>query len=126
MNIKFKVKKVIELADWDKLVQDTYGKPYCFQQQEGCRDRGTFDFVVPSNTEDIDNTTPEVVNEFDMGVKFDLWLKRDPQTPLSDNSYFNLNFWWYRYFYPEFQALANDLYSKGLIEAGDYTINIDW
>ena len=35
MNIKFKIKRVIEVSDWDKVVKDTYGRPYSFQQQDG-------------------------------------------------------------------------------------------
>jgi hypothetical protein len=33
---------------------------------------------------------------------------------------------WERNFYPDTYTVANDLYDKGLIEAGDYIINIDW
>ena len=33
---------------------------------------------------------------------------------------------WERNFYPNIQAVANDLYKKGLLETGDYWIDIDW
>lgn len=34
--LKFETKKIIDCFDWDELVTETYGKPYCFQQQDGC------------------------------------------------------------------------------------------
>lgn len=37
--LKYTNKKVISVQDWDELVQETYGKPYSFQQQNGCQDR---------------------------------------------------------------------------------------
>ena len=39
--LKSKTKKVVEVRDWDNLVEKTYGKPYCFQQQDGCKERGS-------------------------------------------------------------------------------------
>lgn len=128
MTIRFKIKRVIEVSDWDQFVKDTYGKPYSFQQQDGCKDRGTFEFTVPNRAYDFRNDiVPEEVNCDEMGVSFSAWLKRDPKLPLVDNdSDFSLKLWWERNFYPEFQMIANDLHSRGLLEAGDYTINIDW
>lgn len=63
-------------------------------------------------------------------MSFKAWLERDPEQQLNstdewDRSY-GLGMWWERNFYPEVQMIANDLYEKGLIEAGDYTIDIDW
>lgn len=40
--LKTKTQKVIEVSDWDNLVQETYGRPYNFQQQYGCQSRGEF------------------------------------------------------------------------------------
>lgn len=31
----YKLEKMIEVSDWDELVQNTYGLPYNFQQQDG-------------------------------------------------------------------------------------------
>ena len=39
--------KIVSLQDWDELVQKTYGRPYAFQQQYGCRSRGTYTINVP-------------------------------------------------------------------------------
>lgn len=38
----------------------------------------------------------------------------------------HINLFWMRSFYPNIQTVANDLYKQGLIEAGDYSIKIDW
>jgi hypothetical protein len=126
--MKFTIKRVIDVSDWDAVVKTTYGRPYSFQQQDGCKDRGVHDFTVPAEAYDFRNdTVSEVVNCDEMGVSFAAWLKRDPNLPLKDrDSDYSLGLWWARNFYPEFQMVANDLHSKGLLEAGEYTINIDW
>ena len=73
-------KTVIAVDDWNKLIIDTYGKPYNFQQQEGCKERGIFSFSVPTYKEDYQNdTVPEIVNDDEMGVCFKSWLERLPE-----------------------------------------------
>ena len=62
-----------------------------------------------------------------MGVKFAVWLARDPKQPLKDQKNdFQLSLWWDRNFYPDVQTVANDLHAKGLLASGDYVIDIDW
>ena len=126
--IKTRTEKLIDVQDWDNLVTETYGRPYSFQQQDGCKDRQLVPITVPDDPYDYENdTVPEVVNGDEMGVSFKAWLARDPKTPLPDrDDTFGLTLWWERNFYPDVQMIANDLYEKGLIEAGDYMINIDW
>lgn len=129
--LKFSEVKMIDVGDWDDLVRKTYGKPYSFQQQEGCQDRGTRSITIPSESynEDMNDSIPEEVNGEEMGVKFDVWLARDPKQHLSHykgTPDLGLNLFWERNFYPNLQTVANDLYAKGLIDAGDYIINIDW
>lgn len=133
--MKIKTKKVIDVSDWDDLVQETYGRKYSFQQQNGCQDRGTFPITVPDEADDLDNdTVPEVVNGEEMGVSFKAWLARDPKQPLDGNGnelekcvkQWEIDLWWERNFYPDIQMVANDLHAKGKLEAGDYLINIDW
>ena len=126
--IKTRTEKLIDVQDWDNLVIETYGRPYSFQQQDGCKDRDLVSITVPEECEDFENdTVPEIVNGDEMGVSFKAWLARDPKTPLPDrDDIFGLTLWWERNFYPDVQMVANDLYEKGLIEAGDYLINIDW
>ena len=126
--IRTRTEKLIDVQDWDNLVIDTYGRVYSFQQQDGCKDRQLVHITIPDECEDFENdTVPEIVNGDEMGVSFKAWLARDPKTPLKDrDDTFGLTLWWERNFYPDVQMIANDLYVKGLIEAGDYIINIDW
>lgn len=126
---------MIDLQDWDDLVSSTYGKPYSYQQQNGCQS-GIFSLDVPNEEiEDdyYDDSIPEVVNGDVMGVKFDTWLKRDPKQPLKDMESpssnvtdLNLRLFWYRNFYPDIHTIANDLHKRGLLDEGSYVINIDW
>lgn len=132
--MKIKTENVIECSDWDEFVKKTYGKPYCFQQQNNCQSRGIFRLTVPNkNARDFENdTVPEIVNHEEMGVSFAAWLKRDPKTPLKDeeenvgNESWAIELWWERNFYPNINIIANDLHKRGLLEAGKYIINIDW
>lgn len=142
--MKIKHVKLIECSDWDDLVMKTYGRHYCFQQQDDCRDRGTYNLTVPEEYDDseMNDSVPEIVNHPQMGVKFDVWLSRDPKQPLAQDSDkdedkfsierikreddWKIPMWWERNFYPNIQAVANDLHAKGLLEAGEYVINIDW
>lgn len=127
--INTRTEKVIDVQDWDTLVQQTYGRIYSFQQQDGCKGRHRVYLKVPDTPYDFENDAlPEVVNHEDMGVSFKAWLARDPKQMLSsDPEYsFGLSLWWGRNFYPDVQMVANDLFEKGLIEAGDYVIDIDW
>ncbi len=125
-----KTKQVIELLEWDSLVEQTYGRPYSFQQQDGCQGRGTVEITVPDEASDHDReTVPEEVNHETMGVSFAAWLARDPQQKLSnleDQEDYCLKLWWERNFYPDIQTVANDLHAKGLLAAGAHTILIDW
>lgn len=128
--LKTSTKKFIELQDWDDLVRKTYGRIYSFQQQDGCKDRGTFEFSVPSDDfeNDFENdTVPEEVNHEEMGVSFKAWLARDPKQPIKDQEYdWELSLWWQRNFYPSIDMVIKDLHEKGLIEPGEYVIVIDW
>lgn len=126
--MKIRTEKVIDDSEWDAFVTKTYGRPYCFQQQDGCRSRGIFRLSVPNDAQDYESdSVPEVVNHSDMGVSFAAWLARDPKQPLLGQQYdFQLSLWWNRNFYPDIHMVANDLHAKGLLEAGDYLINIDW
>ena len=118
------------MQDWDELVKKTYGRPYCFQQQDGFKSRGVFRFTVPEKAEDYEReSVPEVVNHEEMGVSFAAWQARDPKQKLSDpeaQEDYCIGLWWSRNFYPDIQMVANDLHAKGLLEAGSYTIDIDW
>lgn len=116
-------KKIIYSLDWDKFVSAIYEKPYCFQQQDGCKSRG----IVPVNQpEDFEDTTlPEIINGEEMGVSFKTWLECDPSEPSHFKPY-ELELWWERNFYPSLDMIINDLHERGLLDAGDYVIEIDW
>lgn len=128
--LQTRTETVIDVSDWDELVVKTYGRPYSFQQQDDCKPRGREYFTVPDEAQDYKNDTiPEVVNGDEMGVSFAAWLARDPKQKLpgkDDKDSFSLELFWDRNFYPELQMVANDLHARGLLEAGDYTIDIDW
>ena len=126
--MKITKEQIIQVQDWDETVTETYGKPYAFQQQEGCKSRGIFRIRIPDEAEDFEqDTVPEIVNHEERGVSFSAWLKRNPKTPLGfDNGDFSLGLWWERNFYPDVQMIANDLCKKGIIKEGNYIIEIDW
>lgn len=131
--LEYTTKKIIDVNDFDDLVQETYGRPYSYQQQDGCKDRGVEYVNVPfKNPYDFKNDSiPEIVNGNKRGVSFKAWLERDPEQKLNDKvdqdrDGFSLNLWWERNFYPSIGMVINDLYEKGLIEEGEYVIEIDW
>jgi len=116
--------KVIEVSEFDKLVFDTYGKPYSFQEQDGCKGKGKKYITVPCIEHDYkaDNIQGER-----KGVSFKAWLNKDIDEPFGkrkskiDNALF-----WFRNFYPHVSMIINDLFAKGLLEKGEYAIEIDW
>jgi hypothetical protein len=128
--VKYENIKLIKLNDWNTLVSETYGRPYNFQQQEGCKDRGIFRFSLPNEEtydDEMNDDIPEEINGEIMGVKFKKWLERDPNQPINDRSdLWGITIWWERNFYPDFYTLLNDMYEKKLIKKGDYIIDIDW
>ena len=128
MKLKVHIVNMIEVSNWNKLVVATYGRPYDFQQQEGCKSRGTFDIIVPTEEfydNEMHDEIPEIINGDIMGVKFAKWLKRNPEQEIPGKEIFT-DLFWERNFYPDIHTLANDLHIKGLLDAGTYTINIDW
>lgn len=129
--LKISNRKLIEVSDWDKLVEETYGKPYSFQQQDGCKDRGIINITI--SKEEVDDTYPDEIpfeiNGEEMGVSFKTWLNTTKEDINNKNpeSYPGQNIlFWERNFYPDLYVVANDMCKKGLIEAGDYSININW
>ena len=78
--------EMVDVQEWDKLVRDTYGKPYSFQQQDGCKAREIVDIEVPSKyVNDYPNSSIiEKVNGPEEGVSFKSWLDRDPKTEMKD------------------------------------------
>lgn len=130
IKIKTRTEQVIEVRDWDRLVSSTYGRPYSLQQQDGCKSRGNEYITVPTDEaydDEMNDSVPEVINGEIMGVKFATWLARDPKQKIGDREEdYTIEMFWDRNFYPELATVANDLHAKGLLDAGEYTINIDW
>ena len=128
--VRTRTEQVIDVGDWDNLVETTYGRQYNFQQQDGCKERQRVYLTVPTDGYDYENdSVPEVVNGDEMGVSFEAWLARDPKQPLSGedrNDAWLIGMFWDRNFYPAIEVLANDLHARGLLDAGEYTIDIDW
>ena len=52
--LKYERVNFVDVGDWDNFVTETYGKPYCFQQQYGCKERWTYEFTVPLGWEPYD------------------------------------------------------------------------
>lgn len=132
--LKTKSVKVVEVSDWDELVTKTYSRVYRLQQQDGCMNKGTINFKVPLSEEEVkewdnemNDLIPLKINGSEMGVKFEVWLKADPNKPVQEEVLsYRTRLFWERNFYPNFYVIANDLHSRGLIEDGEYSINIDW
>jgi len=127
----FRTVQMMDVNDWDALVQKTYGKPYSFQQQDGCKERGTRYFIVPCGyPEDYKNDIiTESTDSNEMGVSFKAWLGRDPAQKLSEDDWDStsaLPMWYNRNFYPNVDMIINDLNSRGLLPEGDYCIDINW
>lgn len=127
--LHYTTKKIIDCCALDDLVRKTYGRPFHFQQQDGCKPRGNVHIAIPSydHWDYPKDTIPEVVNGDEMGVSFKAWLARDPKQPLEGQKHdFELSLWWARNFYPSLDMVLDDLYEKGLIEEGEYILEIDW
>ena len=135
--LRTKTTTTIDVSDWDDFVKSVYGRPYNFQQQDGCKSRGTAYLFIDKDDDDDEgyaeeydfrnDTIPEVVNHKERGVSFKAWLARDPKQPLpGGEDSFGLELWWKRNFYPSIEMIARDLQKRGLLEVGEYTIIIDW
>lgn len=126
MDIPVRTERVIEADDWNALVEDVYGRPYCLQWQGGCWRSGPFRFSVPGEAEDF--TRDSISNSIKgdkSGVSFKAWKSRHPKASVGgrfDDWYVRL--FWHMRFFPEFQTLANDLYRLGKIDSGSYTIDM--
>ncbi len=118
--INIQTKLFIDEQEWNSLVVDIYGKPYDFQQQDGCRERGIHFLTIPYKyPEDFeDESIPYKINGDDRGVSFKAWLATDAKE--------YPDIFWERNFYPHIEMVANDLYNKGELASGEYVVNIDW
>jgi hypothetical protein len=130
--------QVIQVNAWDEFVKEVYGKIYSFQQQDGCKPRGTFFFSIPDveyDAEEFDYENTEIpfeVNGEEMGVSFETWLNtkvEDTEKHFQSHSCgvdFAVELFWERNFYPSVETIIWDLHKRGLLDEGEYMINIDW
>lgn len=139
-SLKIRTIKQIDVQDWNNLVIEIYGKPYSLQQQDGCKSRGLEYITVPvKNPYDYENDSISfIVNGNEMGVSFKAWDKSNYDSVLEefkeqeeDTSQFKLSkfyteMFYERNFYPSIDMIINDLHNQGLLEEGEYQINIDW
>lgn len=109
---------LIQLDEFDNLVKETYGKPYSLRQQEGGMERHLLRITVPVSE-------PEDYEDSNMGVSFETWLSTSLGTFPFEYEY-QMEFFWEREFYPSLEMIVNDLHNRGLMEAGQYGININW
>lgn len=122
----------INVQDFDQLVEQTYGRPYSLQQQDGGKGRGVEKFIVPDPyAYDCPNDTlPEEDTGEQMGVSFNAWLARDPAQQLDTDDEWDrensIDLFWRCKFYPTLEMVTNDLHARGLLPAGQYQIVIDW
>lgn len=131
MELKVPVQTVniIEETSFSSFVKEIYGRPYRFQQQMGCLDRGVWDIEVPCEDSfmDIHEEIEEKINGPEECVTFEKWLERDPKKPVGERKEtWEIQLFWERNFYPDLSEVLNDLHKKGYIEAGKYKLNIDW
>lgn len=115
--------QIITAQDWDSLVFETYGKPYNFQQQDGCKPRGLYKVYAPEDYEE--DEIPVEINGEVMGASFKSWLDRSPEEKFFKEDFYNTLFW-NRNFYPDLGTLVEDLRNKGLCPKEDFRIEVDW
>jgi hypothetical protein len=108
-------------SDFSELVRKVYGRPYQFQQQEGCRGQETiYKFSVPA----------QPIGDHYQAVPMQQWLEATPPPPAEPGKYDSARYTeelrWDREFYPEMEEVVNDLHQKGLIDPGEYALHIWW
>jgi hypothetical protein len=127
MSLLTVTKTVVDCFNWDTFVREAYGRPYCFQQQGGCKMRGTYHLEVHGEKGYDPYGCKGLPLELDnnlFGVALEEWLRRDPKEAPPSIDF--LETWWERNFYPSIEAVAEDLCQRGLLPVGEYIIIIDW
>lgn len=117
--------KIIDASDWSQLVKETYNLPYNLRWQDDGIEGGIIILKVPTKGYDYDSTPENIDFNEGRGISFKSWLTHNPKEWEPDFSEipFLERFGKYN-FYPHLEILANDLYQKGLLPAGDYGINV--
>lgn len=128
--LKLETIKVIDVDKWNDFIVETYGKPYNFQQQDGCKERQYTNVDVKYYVGEWDiNEELEELEEYGGDIPFvrlDEWLAKEVEKPSEGNEKWRIETRWERDFYPHIGELIIDLYNKNLIKLETFYINIDW
>ncbi len=96
--LKYQLKKVVWEADLQDLIQVTYGRRTEWSAEQEMGQNETRDFTVPS-TKYLWSGEQET---------FDRWLAGEDMADVS------------------MQLILNDLHERGLVEAGEYVVEVYW
>lgn len=125
MKLKTSTRQIIDIRDFDNLVEETYGRPYSLQQQNFMGQETYYDFEVPESWDGWDFDGFE-----GYPVPFKEWCEADPEIdpktgrPWSPSYEKRLH--WEREFYPDFEELMHDLNLRGELDPGKYSIHVWW
>lgn len=124
--MKTKTVKIAEVNDFDELVMNTYGIPYNFQQQGGCKNTSIEYFCFPFNGDYTNTTLPFEINGKTRGISFEVWKNHDMEElkkMFSDD--WEVGMFYARNFYPHIERLLQDLVDKELISGKCFGIEIN-
>lgn len=119
-NTALKTKKVdlVWSVTWNNFVRKVYGVPYDISVQEI---EDSFEFTVPiRGAEDYQNESyDDIRKKGENGVKFGVWASTKPVGVEKDSAEMQN---WEMEFYPCFDMLVNDLFTRGLLPMGNYVM----
>lgn len=111
---------LIDEGEFSRLVSKTYQRPYSFQQQGSMMGQDTiWEFSLPLRYEPDDEYG---YNDWE-GPSLLEWCT----TPIGEfDSEWKAKLHWHREYYPEFEAVIDDMHKRGLIPDGDYALHVQW
>lgn len=114
---------VIGESDFSRYVSEHYGRPYNLQQQGDMLGQESAVKLTVPDPEDGEwegMTMPTLVQ----------WQEATPPGDHPEGGYdpnvSRENMRWEREYYPQLEAVANDLHAKGLLDAGEYILFVSW
>ena len=78
--------------------------------------------MVPYDFEN--DTIKKEINGNERGISFNAWLKQTDK--FFEDEEWKEELFWFRNFYPHDSMIIDDLHKRGLLEAGEYLMNVDW
>ncbi|MFD3594317.1 hypothetical protein ACFWU5_16460 [Nocardia sp. NPDC058640] len=120
-----RVVTLIRETVFSKLVAETYGRPYRFQQQDDCQHgQNTVHLFDVPHPEGGWESVEEFRACFADGTPT---VQEWANTPIGEYEHpWQAELHWEREFYPPFEAVIDDLYARGLIAVGSYGLHIWW